>query len=183
MQLANVYTVLVDVMAAATLLYVSFNDLKNFKVRNDVIILLFILYAIHAILLNSWMGVLIDLGFATLMFAIMLVFYAYNLMGGGDVKLLTVALLWAGHLFALPFAIFLLIFIVIHIAAVQIGWAGGRLPDDRRRIPFAPAIAGALIGTIVLGHLQPWTSRGGPPSLPRSASELLRNLQSGAGGH
>ena len=182
MQFANVYTVLVDVMTAATLLYVSFNDLKNFKVRNDVIILLCILYAIHALLVNSWIGLLIDLGFAALMFAIMLVFYAYNLMGGGDVKLLTVALLWTGHLFALPFAILLLIFIIIHITAVQIGWAGGRLPDDRRRIPFAPAIAGALIGTIVLAHLQPWISRGGPLPLPHSASELLRDLQARDGG-
>src|ERR1700730_3720336 len=97
MQFANVYTILIDVMTAATLLYVSVNDLKHYKVRNDLIILLFILYIIHAMLRSTWMGVLIDIGFATLMFAIMLVFYAYNLMGGGDVKLLTVALLWTGH--------------------------------------------------------------------------------------
>ena len=176
MQFANVYTVLVDVMTAATLLYISFNDLKRYKVRNDVIILLFILYIIHNILVNSWTGVLIDIGFATIMFAIMLAFYAYNLMGGGDVKLLTVALLWAGHLFALPFAILLLIFIVVHVTAVQFGWAGGRLAGDGLRIPLAPAIAGALIGTIVLAHVQPSDRR--LPPLPRSAPDLLRDLQS-----
>src|SRR5580700_4697781 len=54
MQFANTYTLLVDIMTAATLLYVSFNDLKHYKIRNDLIILLFVLYIIHAILLNSW---------------------------------------------------------------------------------------------------------------------------------
>ena len=37
------------------------------------------------------------------MFFVMMFFYAQNWLGGGDVKILTVAFLWVGIRYALPF--------------------------------------------------------------------------------
>jgi prepilin peptidase CpaA len=48
--------------------------------------------------------------FAALMFVVMLAFYSIGWLGGGDVKILTVAFLWTGSSGALPFAILLSFF-------------------------------------------------------------------------
>jgi prepilin peptidase CpaA len=78
-------------------------------------------------------------------------------MGGGDVKLLTVAFLWVGIGCALPFAVLLLLFAGMHVIATKLGWAETRQADDdeRKRIPFAPSVAAALIGVFMLGCLAP----------------------------
>jgi Flp pilus assembly protein protease CpaA len=75
--------------------------------------------------------------------------------------LLSVAFLWTGLDCALPFAILLLLFAGIHAIAVKLGWARvqeveqGTDNDGRKRIPFAPSIAAALIGVFMLGCLAP----------------------------
>jgi len=127
---------LILVITAAVLFYAAFTDLKHYKIRNDVILVLVVL-------------------FVALVLVILIVFYSRHLLGGGDVKLLTVALLWVGVDCALPFAVLLLIFASIHSLAAKFGWAGTQsLADDaRKRIPFAPSVAAALIGTFVIGCL------------------------------
>ena len=89
------------------------------------------------------------------MFAVMLFAYARNMMGGGDLKILTVALLWVGPHCALPFAILLLVFGGLHTLAAWLRWVDAQRSDGRTRIAFAPAVAGALIGSFMLGCLQP----------------------------
>jgi prepilin peptidase CpaA len=89
------------------------------------------------------------------MFLVMFVVYSFNMMGGGDVKLLSVAFLWVGIDCALAFALLLLLFSSIHAIASKLGWANAQLgeSDDRKRIPFAPSIAAALAGVFMLGCL------------------------------
>ena len=90
------------------------------------------------------------------MLAGMLYYYSQGLMGGGDVKLLAVAFLWTGPWAALPFAILLLIFVGVHVLAARVGWAVVQRNEmGKQRIPLAPAIAAALIGTFMLGFLKP----------------------------
>jgi prepilin signal peptidase PulO-like enzyme (type II secretory pathway) len=76
-------------------------------------------------------------------------------MGGGDVKMLAVAFLWVGIECALVFAIFLTVSIVIHLIVVKFGWAKVQEVRGRKRIPFAPSIAAALIVTFMSGCLEP----------------------------
>jgi Flp pilus assembly protein protease CpaA len=85
----------------------------------------------------------------------MLYFYSMKLMGGGDLKLLTVALLWVGPFCALPFALFLLLFAGVHILAVKFKLAKAQLADGRTTLAFAPSIAAALICVFMVGCLQP----------------------------
>jgi prepilin peptidase CpaA len=91
------------------------------------------------------------------MFIIMFFIHLHRLMGGGDVKLLSVAFLWVGIGCALPFALLLLLFASVHTIAAKLGWVDAQRAknDGRMRIPFAPSIAAALVGVFMLGCLAP----------------------------
>jgi prepilin peptidase CpaA len=148
---------LILVIVAAVLIYAALTDLKHYKIRNDVILILVLLFFAHAFVSDRWAGIAWNIGFAAFILVVLLYFYSRNLVGGGDVKLLSVALLWVGVDCALPFAVLLLMFASIHTLAARLGWAGTQrlADDDRQRIPFAPSIAAALIGTFMLGCLAP----------------------------
>jgi prepilin peptidase CpaA len=143
------------VITAAVLFYVALTDLKHFKIRNEVILVLAGLFIVHALLSGRWVSAHWNLAFAALMFCIMLYFYAQNLMGGGDIKILTVAFLWVGFLCALPLAVLLAIFAGVHVLAARFGWAEVQQVDGKKRIPLAPSVAAALILCFILGCLQP----------------------------
>lgn len=150
---------LILVVTAALLFWIAVTDLRAFKIRNDMIVALLALFLFHAVASGRWtqVGWQIgwNLGFALLMLAVMLVFYAKNWMGGGDVKLLAVAFLWTGVGCALPFALLLALLAALHAGAARLGWvrAPAREGDPRARIAFAPSIAAALIGVFALGCL------------------------------
>jgi prepilin peptidase CpaA len=144
-------------MTAAVLLYAAGNDLKHFQIRNELIGLLTALFLLHAFLSGRWPEIPWNAGLAFVVFIAMLYFYSQNLMGGGDVKLLTVAFLWVGTGCALPFAVLLALCAALHALAARLGWVTvQRVGDDRRqRIPFAPSVAAALIVLFLLGCLAP----------------------------
>jgi prepilin peptidase CpaA len=133
------------VLTAATLFYVAFTDLKQFTIRNELILVLAGLFLVHAILSGRWTDLPWNVAFAALMFIIMLYSYSQNWMGGGDLKLLAVAFLWTGPFNALPFAVLLAAFAGVHAALVKFNWASAQRVNGSVRIPFAPSIAGALI--------------------------------------
>jgi hypothetical protein len=55
---------------------------------------------------------------------------------------------------ALPFAVLLALFSGAHGIAAKLGWVKSQVTaSGRRRIPFAPSVAGALICTLVLRSL------------------------------
>jgi Flp pilus assembly protein protease CpaA len=141
------------VITAAVLFYAAWNDLRHFRIPNEVVGALAVLYLLHAMVSARWNEIPWDAALAFMMFLIMLIFYARKTMGGGDLKLLTVGFLWAGFSCALPFTILLLAFALIHALLVKFGFVDA-IGDDGRRVPFAPAIAAALIGIFMLGCLE-----------------------------
>jgi len=143
------------VITAAVLFYVALTDFKHFKIRNELILVLAGLFVAHALLSGRWMSAHWNLALAALMFGVMLYFYAQNLMGGGDVKILTVGFLWVGFRCAFPFAALLAIFSAVHVIAAKFGWAEVQQIGDKKRIPLAPSVAAALILCFILGCLQP----------------------------
>jgi len=143
------------VITAALLFYVGLADFKHYKIRNEIILVLAGLFFLHAVLSGRWTTMYWNIGFAVLLFAVMLYFYSMKLMGGGDLKLLTVAFLWVGPFCAIRFAIILLLFICIHLLADKFNWLDVKIVDGRRMIPFAPSIAAALICVFMIGCLQP----------------------------
>ena len=143
------------VVSGAILLGAAVMDLKQYKIRNEVILILAGLLLLHAVLSGRWTMLLWNLGFAAMVSAILLYFYSLRFMGGGDLKLLTVALLWVGPSCALNFAVFLLGFILVHVAAAKLKWVGAKTIDNRQLIAFAPSIAAALIAVFISGCLKP----------------------------
>lgn len=150
------------IVTAGVLAYAAWADLRAFKIRNELIIVLAGLFVVHAFLSGYWRTAYWNLLIALIVFLGMLPFYMRRGMGGGDIKLLTVSFLWVGYSCALPFSLFLLVFAGIHAAiakSVRVGAFGARgrwiniVAADGKRVPFAPAIAASLIGTFVLGCL------------------------------
>jgi prepilin peptidase CpaA len=157
MALSPIASYFVLVVTAGTLFYVALTDLREFKIANELVLVLAGLYVVFAVLSGHWRQMHWHVALAALMFGFMLYFYSQNLMGGGDVKMLTVAFLWVGIECALLFAIFMLIFVGIHTGAAKLGWLKVQEVQGRQRIAFAPSIAGALIATFMTGCLQPLT--------------------------
>jgi prepilin peptidase CpaA len=146
------------VVAAAVLFHAAVTDLKNYKIRNETILLLVSLFVLHAIASGRWVDAGWNIGLAAIVLAFLVYFYSRGWMGGGDVKLLSVALLWAGVDCALVFAILLFMFASLHALAARFGWIASVVAgDERRRIAFAPSVAAALIVVFIIGCLQPVT--------------------------
>jgi len=142
-------------LTGGLLFYMALTDLKHFKIRNEFVLVLTALFFLHAFLSGRWVTVQWNFGFALLLFVIMLYFYLKKMMGGGDLKLLTVALLWVGPFCALPFALFLLLFVCIHIVAVKLKLTEARVVTGKDWIAFAPSVAAALISVFIAGCVRP----------------------------
>jgi len=151
----SAWTYLVLLVASALLLKAAWTDWREYRISNQLVLALAGLFVPYAFLADQWFNLKWDIGFAGLMSLVLLVFYALGSMGGGDVKLLAVAFLWTGLSGALPFAILLALFSSVHGIAAKLGWVKSQVAESgRRRIPFAPAVAGALICTLMLRIFQ-----------------------------
>jgi prepilin peptidase CpaA len=143
------------VITAVTLFWVALTDLREFKIRNEFIAVLVVLYLLYALCSGAWTSMQWNFAFALLM--LLGGAYAYSLqqIGGGDLKLLAVAFLWTGPWYAAPFVVLLLIFTGAYYLAARFGFATAQRTAAGLRIPLAPPLAGALIGALALGLVAP----------------------------
>jgi Flp pilus assembly protein protease CpaA len=145
------YKLYVKAATVAVLFYVGLTDFRTFRIPNETVLLLLLLYVAYALVARSRSEIAWNVLIGAVMFGILLLLYTRRALGGGDVKLLSVVSLWVGIHCALPFSIFLLLLICLHVVAVKIGWAPAKTIAERQAIPYAPSIAGALIGVIIIG--------------------------------
>jgi len=137
------------------LFYVAVTDLRELKIRNELIVVLVLLYFAHALVSGRWASLHWHIGFALLTFTLMLFAYVRNIMGGGDLKLLTVGFLWSGVECAVPFALILCVFALVHTLVAKLGWVRAQWVNRRIKVPFAPSVAAGLIGIYLGGCLNP----------------------------
>lgn len=147
--MTNYYPYIINICVALILFWMAFTDFTEYKIRNNVLLLLLILFFLqfaasgrwHDIYVNGIFGIVVAAG----------LFYAYlqQQMGGGDFKLLAISFLWTGPRYAIPFVILLLFFIGIHYAFAKLGWVEAKSTPAGLKIPLAPAVAGALICVLV----------------------------------
>ena len=155
MTFASLSSYVVLAITAAVLFYAAIIDLREFKIPNELIIVLVCLLAVYSWLTGYWTQLHWNLAFAFFMLVVLLFFYTQKWLGGGDVKILTVAFLWVGIHCALTFAIFLAAFSFIYLIGAKLEWLRVQELKGRKRIPFAPSVAAALMATFMLGCLQP----------------------------
>lgn len=102
--------------------------------------------------LSLWPDVALQMGVAVAAFAVFAALFAFKLMGGGDVKLLTVLALWVSP------TIFMQLLVVMAIAGgvltvVMFFWHGLRRQKERLAIPYGVAIAFGGLWVLAANYL------------------------------
>ena len=141
-------------IAAATLIWAAYTDLREFTIRNTQVLALVGLYLVYAITSKQQAQILWNVGFALIMGLALLLPYSRRHMGGGDLKLMTVAFLWTGLSCALTFTIVVLVFVGLHAFAAKFSWIAAERSAQGTRIPLAPSISGALLAVMAIGCLK-----------------------------
>jgi prepilin peptidase CpaA len=152
--IVNFNSLIILAITSGVLFYIAFADLQNYKIKNELVLLIACLYFGYVMVTGTWSQVLSHTGVAFLIFLVLLACYSHGMLGGGDVKLLTVAFLWIGADCAFLFAVLMLAFTGVHTGLASVGVLGAQTINGRRRIAYAPAIAGALIVVFSSGCLQ-----------------------------
>lgn len=147
---ADWYELAIKAATLPLLFYIGLTDLRTFKIHNLSLGLLLLLYALYAAAARSLYDIISDIILCAVVFAVLIWVYSKGAVGGGDVKLLPIACLWTGTHCAILFSLLLLAFILIHLAAVKVGWANVRHRGIRSAIPYSPSICGAVVLTILI---------------------------------
>ena len=142
----------VEIAAGMVLIYIGIEDMLKFKIKNESIFVLLILYFFAALFTGAPAAIVSHVAFGLIMFAILLGIYALGWLGGGDAKLLSVAFLWLGFENAPLFAILLALAAGAYSVLLQFGYLLPGKPGLKGRtlIPYGPCIAAAWIGTMAL---------------------------------
>lgn len=142
--------VMILAVLAAVLAFVVQDDLRNYRIRNEAVLALLVLFLASVALAGTTREALAHAAFAAAITAILLVSYQMGAMGGGDVKLLAVAFLWLGLEHSFVFSLLLLGFTLGYAALGKLGILPRKLVASRPKIPFAPCIAAAWLLTTIL---------------------------------
>jgi len=144
----------IHIALAAILVYVILDDFRNLRIRNEAVAALIVLYVLKEAIGGRYGEAVSHAAFAAVLFVLLLLFYARNLLGGGDVKLLVAAFLWLGIENSFLFSLLLLTFSVLYWLLAMLGAVSKRKVTARTRIPFGPSIAAAWLTTLIILYSQ-----------------------------
>jgi len=104
MDIFSIANAAVLTMFGCLLIWAAWTDVTRFIIPNIISLLLVGLYPIHVLLAGVPQGMwIIALGMAVVVFVTGFVMFMMNVMGGGDVKLMSAVILWIGPVYMLPF--------------------------------------------------------------------------------
>jgi prepilin peptidase CpaA len=141
------------IAACIVLAAILVDDLKNYRIRNTTVLILAGLFIIWCLIRGDLWLFVSHSAFAAMVFVIMATMYHFSMLGGGDVKLLTIAFLWLGLENGFLFCLFLCGASLVYILFARLGWVPSRKLDDRTSIPYGPSIVMAWIMTILIAHV------------------------------
>ncbi|MBT5051225.1 MAG: pilus assembly protein CpaA [Rhodospirillaceae bacterium] len=141
---------------AGLLIYAAWSDFKQYVIPNRIPLCILTLYPAYVMTAGIAVEWQMALAIAAGLLAVGLLFFAAGWMGGGDVKLITAAALWAGPEYSLH--LLLLTAIAGGVLSLTVilwskyGWVFGMSPGEvAEKIPYGIAVAGA--GLFVAGSL------------------------------
>ncbi len=143
---------------AALVLWAAVTDVRHYLIPNRITLGLLVLYPVYAWAGGHLAEAPLALAFAGIVLAIGAVAFACNQMGGGDVKLMAVCVLWAGPKLALSFIFVTLLAGGVIALALLIrsrlvrsrpvlsqSWTNSALADDaaphKQNMPYGVAVA------------------------------------------
>lgn len=153
---------------AVVMVVAAFEDFRRLTIPNLLPILLCAVWPVYLAAAPSLYGAVAAIGCALAVFSVGAVLFARGWLGGGDVKLLSAATLWAGSagtpaLLMLTgvlggvLALFLLLPFGNHMAAAARGMLGQPpVPTERGfaiPVPYGVAIAGAALIVVLSPHI------------------------------
>lgn len=104
MDILSIANAAVLTMFGCLLIWAAWTDVTRFIIPNIISLLLVGLYPVHVLLAGLPQGMwMIALGMAVVVFITGFVMFMMNVMGGGDVKLMSAVILWIGPAYMLPF--------------------------------------------------------------------------------
>lgn len=138
----------VQALAVVTpiLVLVVIDDLRNFRIRNQAVLALLVLFGAFCIANGDFDAFKSNLLFGLAMFGVCLVMYRFGMMGGGDVKLLAAAFLWMGIENAPIFSVLLGAFAMVYATGASFYLLPSRCDNGRVKVPYGPTISLAWIG-------------------------------------
>jgi prepilin peptidase CpaA len=154
---------------AALTLMAAFEDLRRLVIPNALTLSLCVLWPFYVLATPSLYAILGSLGCAVAIFLAGALCFSRGYLGGGDVKLLSVTMLWAGPAGALPlllltgvFGGILALFLVIphgahiaNLARYKLGRDDAALESGASTpVPYGIAIAASAIVVIFLPHFR-----------------------------
>jgi prepilin peptidase CpaA len=160
--------ILVVFAFAAVMAVAAFEDFRRLVIPNLLPIVLCALWPVYFAFAPSFYGALTSIGCALAVFLVGAVLFARGWLGGGDVKLLSAATLWAGPagtpallmltgVLGGALALFLLMPFGSQIAMAVRALLGQPSPSTERGlatpVPYGVAIAGAALIVILSPHL------------------------------
>lgn len=154
---------------AALMLIAAIEDLRRLIIPNALIVALCALWPLYILAAPSWLGIAGSLTAAVLVFLAGALAFSRGFLGGGDVKLLAAATLWAGPggtpallvvtgILGGMLALFLLMPPGAHIAELARAKLGpsetATKSDAATPVPYGIAITAAAILVIFLPHFR-----------------------------
>lgn len=150
MSLDNLPSILVDALFYALLLGAGISDALRFRIPNAIVVALPLLFVAAALLVPgkiAWLG---HFGAGAVVLVCGAILFHFNLMGGGDAKLLAALAVWTGFATLLPFLLVVSvlggILALVLVAARAICKRVPGVPWPKSMLPGHPLPYGIAIG-------------------------------------
>lgn len=146
------------VLFFAAMMHASISDLLHRKIANWLVGGLALTFVPMGLALGlPFVTMLISIGAAVAIFVVGFAFFCKGWLGGGDVKLAAVCVLWLGAAQIVPFLLVAAVFgaalsLAFMGAARYAQNNGGPAKSDGRELPYGPALASAAV--VLFGESQ-----------------------------
>ena len=125
------------------------DDLRNYRIRNSVVVMLFCLCVVDLSLRADLRQIVSHAVFAAIALGLLILAFQHNWLGGGDTKFLAIAFLQTGPELVLAYAIILLLLTMIYWGGAKLGVFPSQRFGPRLKVPFGPSIGGAWMMLLI----------------------------------
>ena len=136
---------LINLALASLLIYISIDDILNFRIKNEAILILIFLTILKLFILGYSQELVTHLLYATLIFLAILLIYCLGIFGGGDAKLLGVIFFIIEKKLWLNFYLDLMVITLFYSLCAYLNLIPSRKSENGHKMPYGPCICAACM--------------------------------------